>query len=198
MNEDQIKGGQMRGHLTSKEISQWLVEGPEQSADHHVQNCRACQAKLAEAKAPLAAFRTALVGWSEAQDAGQVTVQSLEGKSEGHWGLRLWLPVASLALAALLIAGFVKDTGLLHGRSDGQRTAVSSPSSSPDSDAALMDQVDTEVSEAVPDAMAPLIDLVAWDSGEGVGETTLAPEKTAAHKKSNPVAGAKPHAHAAD
>ena len=29
-----------------------------------------------------------------------------------------------------------------------------------------MDQVDEEVSETVPDAMAPLTDLVAWDSSE--------------------------------
>jgi hypothetical protein len=198
MNENQIKGGQTRGHLTSKEISQWLVEGPEQPADQHVQTCWACQAKLAEAKAPLAAFRTAVVGWSEAQNAGRAAaVKSLAGESEGHWGLRLWLPVASLALAALLIAGFVKVPGLLHGRSDGQQTAVSSPSSS-ESDAALMDQVDTEVSEAVPDAMAPLTDLVAWDSGEGVAEMAPAPEKTVAHKKSNPVTSAKVHAHPAN
>jgi hypothetical protein len=30
-----------------------------------------------------------------------------------------------------------------------------------------MSQVDEEVSEAVPNAMAPLTDLVAWDSTEG-------------------------------
>ena len=74
---------------------------------------------------------------------------------------------------------------------------VASPSSS-DSDAALMDQVDTEVSEAVPDAMAPLTDLVAWDSGEGVAEKTPTTEKTATHKKSSPGTSAKANAHAAN
>ena len=198
MNENQKQSGQTRGHLTSKEISQWLVEGPEQSASLHMQSCWACQAKLAEAKAPLAIFRTAIVGWSEAQDAGRAAaIHNLAGRSERNLGLRLWLPVASLALAALLIAGFVKVPGLLHGRINGQQTVVTSPSSS-DSDAALMDQVDTEVSEAVPDAMAPLTDLVAWDSGEGVAEKTPTTEKSATYKKSSPGTSAKANAHAAN
>ena len=39
MNENQNQSGQTgRGHLTAKEISRWLVEGPEQSASRH---CRA-------------------------------------------------------------------------------------------------------------------------------------------------------------
>jgi hypothetical protein len=196
---NQNMGGQSRGHLTAKEISRWLVEGPERSADQHVQNCWACQANLAEAEAPLTAFRTAVVGWSEAQDAGRAaSVQGLAGRSERNWGIRLWLPVATLALATLLIAGFVEVPGLLHSsRPSGQQTAITSPSS-PDSDAALMDQVDTEVSEAVPDAMAPLTDLVAWDSNEGVAGTTAATEKNATHKKSSPGTSAKAQVHAAN
>jgi hypothetical protein len=78
------------------------------------------------------------------------------------------------------------------------RQAVVGSSTSPDSDAALMDQVDTEVSEAVPDAMAPLTDLVAWDSNEGVAGTTAATEKNATHKKSSPGTNAKAQVHAAN
>jgi len=189
---------QNRGHLTAKEISQWLVEGPTAESEAHLECCWVCQAKLAEAKVPLTVFRSAVVGWSEAQDAGRAAaIHSLAGRSERNWGIRLWLPVASLALATLLLVGFLTGPGLIRGRHTGVPLVVGT-SPSPDSDAALMDQVDSEVSEAVPDAMAPLTDLVAWDSGEGVAERTPATEKTAAHKKSSPVTSAKAHAHAAD
>ena len=200
MNENQSKGGQTREHqtrehLTAKEISRWLVEGPEQSADQHLQNCWACQAKLAEAKAPLTAFRTAVVGWSEAQDVIRPRT-ALAKKNQRYGGIQVWLP-ATLALATLLLVGFLTGPGLLRGHGT-VRQAVVDSSTPPDSDAALMDKVDTEVSEAVPDAMAPLTDLVAWDSNEGVAGTTAAPEKKATHKKSSPGTNAKARVHAAN
>ncbi len=171
--------------------------GPGREAEAHLGGCFACQAKLAEAKAPLTAFRSAVIGWSEAQNLTGRRLPARLDKNGRHLGFRLWLPVASLALAALLVVGFMKVPELLRGHSTiGQQLAART--SSPDSDAVLMDQVDAEVSEAVPDAMAPLTDLVAWDSGEGVAVKTPTTEKTAAHKKSSPVASAKANAHAAN
>ena len=111
---------QNRQHLTAKEISRWLVEGPEQSASQHVQNCWACQAKLAEAQAPLTAFRGALVEWSEAQAVRPLPLQARVTGNEGHWGLRLWLPAASLALAVLLLVSYIKIPGLFHRHSSAQ------------------------------------------------------------------------------
>jgi hypothetical protein len=181
---------QNRQHLTAKEISRWLVEGPEQSASQHVQTCWACQAKLAEAQAPLTTFRGALVEWSEAQ-AARPMPQTTITRNERHWGLRLWLPVASLALAALLLLGYTKVPGFFHGHSSGQ-PLVATASATTDSDEALLDQVDTEVSEAVPDAMAPLTDLVAWDSGEGSSTKTPTAEKHSARKTSTRPVSAKP------
>jgi hypothetical protein len=196
MNQNMV--GQSREHLTAKEISRWLVEGPEQSADQHVQNCWACQAKLAEAKAPLTAFRTAVVGWSEAQDVSRpLAVESRAMKNQWHGGIQVWLP-ATLALAALLLVGFLTGPGLFRGHDTVHKTLVVNPSISSDPDATLMDQVDTEVSEAVPDAMAPLTDLVAWDSNEGVARTTAATEKNATHKKSSPGTSARAQVHAAN
>lgn len=167
------------GHLTAKEISRWLVEGPEPAAGRHVQNCRACQAMVTQAQAPLTAFRSALVGWSEAQTSRLVSLESSVSRSESLWRRRLWLPVAGFALAVLLLVGYAKVPALLHGNSSGRPPAVTA--STADSDEALLNQVDTEVSEAVPDAMAPLTDLVAWDSSEGSAAST-ATEKHATRK----------------
>jgi hypothetical protein len=179
-----------RGHLTAKEISRWLVEGPEQSASQHVQDCWTCQAKLSEAEEPLTAFRSALVEWSEAQAAKPLPLQIPSARSEGHLGLRLWLPVASFALAALLLIGYAKVPALLHGNSSAQ-SPVATASTAADPDEALLAQVDTEVSEAVPDAMAPLTDLVAWDSSDGSSTKAANTEKHSLRKTSTAPASAK-------
>jgi hypothetical protein len=158
-------------HLTSREISQWLVEGPSASAEAHAANCYACQAKVAEAREPLALFRTAFVAWSEARNsrparlAERCLVESHRRAESRAWILA---PVLSLALGVALLAGFL--VGPKSFRGPAAQTPVAA--NAPVSDAALMEQVDTEVSEAVPDAMAPLTDLVAWDSEGSVVATT--------------------------
>ena len=182
---------QNRGHLTAKEISRWLVEGPEQAASRHVQDCWSCQAKLAEARAPLTAFRTALVEWSEAQTAARpLPLRASATKNERHWGLRLWMPVAGFALAAFLIFGYANAPGVFPWHSNGQQQIAVAPTTT-NSDEALLDQVDTEVSEAVPDAMAPLTDLVAWDSSEGSAVKTATTSKHPLRKASAKPASAK-------
>jgi hypothetical protein len=196
MSNNHDKGGQSEGHLTAKEISRWLVEGPAREAEAHLEGCFACQAKLVEAKAPLAVFRSTVIGWSEAQNEAGRRLPAGVDKNGSHLGFRLWLPVASLALAALLLVGFMKVPEMLRGHSTiGQQLVART--SSPDSDAVLMDQVDAEVSEAVPDAMAPLTDLVAWDSGAQPMNSTAA-EKHAMRKKPAVGTGAKSSIHATD
>jgi len=157
-------------HLTSQEISQWLVEGPSANAEAHAENCYACQAKIAEAREPLAVFRTAFVAWSESQSglkqAHPAPATEPQRRAEG----RPWIlaPALSFALGVALLAGFL--VGPKSFRTPAAQTRVAA--NAPVSDAALMEQVDTEVSEAVPDAMAPLTDLVAWDSEGSVVATT--------------------------
>jgi hypothetical protein len=190
---------QNRGHLTAKEISQWLVEGPEQSAAQHVQNCWTCQAKLTEAQQPLTAFRSALVNWSEAQAQVRLSVvPGLAERNERSWRLRLWLPAATFALAALLLVGYAKIPALLHSHATGQQQSAAASTSATDSDAALMDQVDTEVSEAVPDAMAPLTDLVSWDSTDGSAIVASDRVKLVVHKTSSKGTSVKGQIHPTD
>jgi hypothetical protein len=187
-----------RGHLTEKEISEWLVEGPEQSPSLHVENCWACQAKVTEARESLAAFRTAVVEWSEARAARPSNLKVSEKRNQGHGarrheGLRLWLPVAGFAATVLLILGYAGVPALLHRHSDAH-LAVVTASLATDSDQALLDQVDTEVSEAVPDAMAPLTDLVAWDSTERATTATAGKAATTETAAKHPAHQAPPKA----
>ncbi len=171
MNENRSKM-----HLSSKEISRWLVEGPSQESEEHLESCWSCQAKLAEAREPLTAFRTAVVAWSEAQPAAPLRTVAVTS-SERH-SLQIWLP-AGLALAAMVLAGVLFGGGALRVHPS---IAQHPPGVSEPDDAVLMEQVDAEVSEAVPDAMAPLTDLVAWDSSDAIVEHAPVSKHTAKGK----------------
>ena len=143
-------------HLTQREIDQWLVEGPSTIVEAHLANCFYCRAKLAETTEPLAAFRKAVVAWSEEQTAQ--AGRQIFPEPTRSW---VWAPALSIALAVALLAGF------LVGPRAFRSHVVSGPIANTSvSDTVLMEQVDSEVSEAVPDALAPLTDLVAWDSKE--------------------------------
>lgn len=182
-----------RGHLTAEEVSRWLVEGPEDSASRHAQECAACKAELAEARAPLAAFRAVVVDWSEAQAARPIRLRAPEiGNEKGLW---FWLPAAAFGLAVLLMFGYSRVSGLWHGPSSAGSAIAAVPKAS-DSDEALLAQVDTEVSESVPDAMAPLTDLVAWDSTEAPSTKAATTAKPLGRKAASKPASAKAAARA--
>jgi len=186
-----MKDNRNRAHLTSKDISRWLVEGPSLESEEHLQSCWACQAKLTEAQEPLTAFRAAVVAWSEAQPEGSIHTAAM--KSMRRSGFRIWMPAAGAALAAMVLAGILIAGNVFHGRPIPHQVANTPVIS--DSDAVLMDQVDTEVSEAVPDALAPLTDLVAWDTSEAPANPAVSGKKAA---KGKPVSVTKTKATAAD
>jgi hypothetical protein len=179
------------GHLTENAISRWLVEGPWREAEEHVRICRGCQASLAEAQEPLIAFRSTLLAWSEARSA-RIGSTAKVFEFPSRLNFMNWLPAFGVALAVAVLAAFLVGSPASHWHHALQQQAKAPQVS----DSALMDQVDEEVSEAVPDAMAPLTDLVAWDSGDnastvvggeraGTGKRTVK-EKSAMAKKAKP------------
>jgi predicted anti-sigma-YlaC factor YlaD len=180
----------MTTHLTSKEIARWLVEGPDTASEAHLRDCWSCRAKLAEARAPIADFRTALMAWSEAQSLAAVGESAAAKLTlRERMNFMNWVPAFGLAVALAVVAAGLVAPVVFHNHATQQAHNVPSVS-----DAVLMDQVDEEVSEAVPDAMAPLTDLVGWDSSEGAATT---PQKTA-KPKSRTAAVHKAKANAAD
>jgi hypothetical protein len=180
------------GHLSAKDISRWLVEGPTAEAEGHVESCWSCQGKLAEAREPLTAFRAAVVAWSEKQPAPSIMVGN-ENKGLRGRSLFDWMPTASVAFALLVLAVFTVERGpwLIHPEAQNARNTP------PVSDTVLMEQVDEEVSEAVPDAMAPLTDLVAWDSNSAAASEAATTKHV---MKKKPAAGvhSKSHGHEPD
>lgn len=158
----------MNQHLSEEQIARWLVEGPAREDAAHARDCEACRSRLAEARFPLSNFREAWIGWSEAQDSRQPETLTLDPARRRPVSLA-W--AAGLALAAFLAAVFFTARPLFEHHAQ-EQTAVAHTPDAPVSDAVLMQQVDEEVSEAVPDALAPLTDLVSWQSAGAVAQGT--------------------------
>src|SRR5277367_2206151 len=124
-----MKEDRSRMHLTSKDISRWLVEGSSPESEEHLQHCWTCQAKLAEAREPLTAFRAAVVAWSEAQSAS--SGRALATKNVRRSGLRMWMP-AGIALAAMILAGILVVSGAFRGHPSLHQVAHTPVVSDPD------------------------------------------------------------------
>jgi hypothetical protein len=89
-----------------------------------------------------------------------------------NWGPAFGVAVGVAVLAAFLVRSPTDQKVSVPQHPQQQQAQIS--------DAALMEQVDAEVSETVPDAMAPLTDLVAWDGDGTQGATSAQASKARA------------------
>jgi hypothetical protein len=143
----------MNRHLSSEQISQWMAGERTPDQEVHLQKCPRCAAELADLEATMRSFGDSVRRWSE-QRSGAAP-QSLRHVLLGH--SRTIRPMRwALAVAALLIAVAIPFYRSAMNEQHQQELAKA--------DAALLEQIDAEVSRAVPPPMEPLIELVAWDS----------------------------------
>jgi hypothetical protein len=140
----------MNTHLSPERISKWAMGEQSEAERQHVLECRRCAAEVWRLESALAEFGGAVRDWSERQT---VVKPSRDGRRARP--LR-WAWVAALAM---LVAAAVP----LY-RVDQQRKLERARA-----DAALMEQVDREVSRAIATPMEPLAKLMTWDENN---ETT--------------------------
>ena len=154
----------MSQHLSSPEVSQWMIGERTPQQEQHVRQCSQCGAELARLEASLALFRGSVRHWSEVQRGAEPpAVVSMVPARRGSWAQPLrWALVAAtlLVLAAAPVYRNVQER---------QRQAEIARA-----DALLLEHVDAEVSRAVPRPMEPLVKLVSWDfsSTDGSDEKT--------------------------
>jgi hypothetical protein len=143
----------MSQHLSARQISLWMIGERAPQQEQHVRECPECGAELARLEASLALFRGSVRHWSD----GQVRVPRPLAPTRGSRGYPARpLPVRwALVAAALLVLAAVP---IYRNAQDRQRQAEMARA-----DALLLEQVDAEVSRAVPRPMEPLVKLVSWD-----------------------------------
>jgi hypothetical protein len=138
----------MPPHLSEQQVSEWLVGNVDTEARRHVSECEGCRARVEVMETALSDFRETVHQWSETRAAAPSVVS-------GRLGPRVWRLTLAGALLLLLCI-----TGLRYF----DRGGNSAPAPETVSDAALLKQIDTEISQDVPAPLQPLAKLVAWDA----------------------------------
>jgi hypothetical protein len=136
----------MNAHLSPEEISNWFLGNRDSERARHVRECAACGREVAALEAALGEFRSAVENWDAPPPV--LKVADWRVPRVARWAL-------AAAAAALLAAAPL----YLHHRQVAADSARA--------DALLLEQVDAEVSRAVPRPMAPLVQMVAWSSSTG-------------------------------
>ena len=143
----------MSQHLSSQEVSRWMIGERTPQQEQHVGECCECGAELARMEAALGLFRGSVRHWSDGQSRAEPSAigSILPARGAARPLPLRWAPVAAalLVLAAVPVYRNVQDR---------QRQAEIARA-----DALLLEQVDAEVSRAVPRPMEPLVKLVSWD-----------------------------------
>ena len=143
----------MSQHLTSGEISQWMIGERTPQQEQHVRECPECGAELARLEGSIALFRGSVRHWSEGQSRAEPP--AIGGILPARRGSGIRPMRWALVAAALVVLAAVP---IYRNARDRQRQAEIARA-----DALLLEQVDAEVSRAVPRPMEPLVKLVYWD-----------------------------------
>ena len=143
----------MSQHLSSPEVSQWMIGERTPQQEQHVRQCPECGAELARMEAAVALFRGSVRHWSDGQKGAEPP--AIGSILAARLGSRIQPMRWALVAAALLLLAAVPIYRNVQVR---QRQAEIATA-----DALLLEQVDAEVSRAVPRPMEPLVKLVSWD-----------------------------------
>jgi hypothetical protein len=148
----------MNEHLSPEDISRWFAGERRGEVQRHAGECEACSARLDRMESAMAEFRGSVHDWSAAQSAAAPHIawqarQTTENDGLSHRHLaRTWI----LAAASLLI--LASGPAWWHYRQQARAAEMARAD-------ALLQQVDAEISRAVPQTMEPLVSLVTWGSG---------------------------------
>ncbi|MGD0869412.1 MAG: hypothetical protein ABSB88_07675 [Bryobacteraceae bacterium] len=139
----------MNEHLSPEDISRWFAGERSSESQRHVGECEECSARLDRTESALAEFRGSVHDWSAAEAA---SAPPIAWRPPARHTAQRWV----LAAASLLI--LVSAPAYWHSRRQARAAEMARAD-------ALLEQVDTGISRAVPQTMEPLVNLVTWGSG---------------------------------
>jgi anti-sigma factor RsiW len=143
----------MNEHFTAEDISRWFAGERTGELERHAGECEECSARLDGMESAMAEFRGAMHDWSAAQAS---PAPRIERRAPARHMARRWM----LAAATVLI--LASGPGWWHARQQARAMEIARAD-------ALLEQVDAEISRAVPQTMEPLVGLVTWGSGPTEG-----------------------------
>ena len=144
----------MNEHFSSEQISRWTIGERSAQEQEHARRCPECAAKLGDLESAIALFRQSVRDCGESYGRSEFLLRAGPQRARPGFLSRLsrWAPAAA---ALLLLAAIPIYTSFR----ERQRQAEMARA-----DAALLEQVDVEISRAVPAPMEPLVELVSWNA----------------------------------
>jgi len=145
----------MNRHLSSEQFSWWMAGEHTAADEQHTEECLACAAELARMEQALSLFRDSAREWARQNGSEARNVWSAKQARNGFGVQPLRWMAAAVLMVFLLVA-----IPMQMSKRNRQREAGAAQI-----DTALLEQVDTEVSRAVPATMEPLATLVPGAAG---------------------------------
>jgi len=172
-------------HLTHEQFCDLILAGSPHplssdfaTLEQHLCACPSCSEELTRLSRSLTLFREASSGFAQ-QQLAEIRAHRTEAVLPAPHTLArplYWASAAVLALAVL--APF----GLQHGSARTpapDAAAITTSSHTQESDEALLEEIDQDISASVPSSMRPLVDPVASTTATSAGNTAATSQKTA-------------------
>ncbi len=156
----------MSTHLSSEQITAWVVGERGQEADCHLGECAACRIEVRGLEETLLAFRSSAREWSDEQFNPNFRLPANRREE------RSWIRGFSWAVAALVLCLFL-------GRLISRSVPANAVPRDATSDADLLKEIDQEVSRTVPGPMEPLTELVSWDANSSTSAAQKSRQRVA-------------------
>ncbi|HXS97131.1 MAG TPA: hypothetical protein VN736_21190 [Candidatus Limnocylindrales bacterium] len=153
----------MKAHLTGRQVDSWLCGDATAEMEAHARECAECREQVQRLSATLRDFRAAAVEFSESQGGEAAPAGWSPAESRGF-------RIPSLRWAAAAAAVLVLTTAVPLYRSAQERRqaeAAAEAAKAARADSLLLQEVDYEISRAVPAPMEPLVALMARPNRRG-------------------------------
>jgi hypothetical protein len=131
-------------HLSQEQFAQWIAGERPHDAVRHVDACDPCRQELA-------GFSDALKEFSQHVQTLPVPARISAARRSHH--VARWLAAAAAVMMLALVPVYRE-------QQERRRALIEQQ------DAQLLQQVDAEISRAVPDSMDPLVTMVSWNTGD--------------------------------
>jgi hypothetical protein len=134
---------QMNSHLSPEQFSRWMIGERTPLEEQHVRECSQCSAEIGKCQSAIAGFRDSVREWSDQQTVVKPILAGRPTRSV-RW--------ACIAATLLVLSAIPIYRVEQHRKAERARA-----------DAALLEQVDRQVSRAIAAPMEPLANLMAWN-----------------------------------
>ena len=142
-------------HLSAEQISQWIIGDRPLELQEHVAECVACRAELGQLENAISQFRTAM------REAASYEPPPAWRQPEPRPAPWFSWPRLVLTATALLVLAAVPVTWRMRVHEQALRAQAAQTALA---DSQLLESVDAEISQAVPQPMEPLVTLATWNS----------------------------------